>query len=258
MTLERPAPDAPTPQSTDRTDGDDIDAGLVQAMIGGSRDALGLLYDRHANTVYAAAMRVAGDPWIAAEVVQDTFLALWNRAELFDSSRGPLAAWVRRIARNRTIDVLRSAARHQRAGSFSSFVGTGADEQAIADWLTGAGELIGIAEPELGPEAALSSKETRTSISDAMAALGPLEREVISLAYDAGLSQSEIATRLGWPIGTVKTRTRRALHQLRERLANSPVAGDTTVTAQPDSSSARPGGAAAWSAGASPCAVPCP
>jgi DNA-binding CsgD family transcriptional regulator len=68
---------------------------------------------------------------------------------------------------------------------------------------------------------AFSSKETRASITDALASLTPLERSVIVLAYDGGLSQSEIAVRLGWPIGTVKTRTRRALRQLRDQLERS-------------------------------------
>ena len=121
--------------------------------------AFAALYDRHANAVFAAAMRVSRDSWIAAEVVQETFLALWNQAERFDPSRGPLTAWLQRIARNRTIDHLRSAGRHQRAGTFSSFSTATASGPAIDDWLTGSGELIAVAQPEAGPEAVLSSKE---------------------------------------------------------------------------------------------------
>jgi RNA polymerase sigma-70 factor (ECF subfamily) len=75
-----------------------------------------------------------------------------------------------------------------------------------------------MAVPEPGPEAALSGKESRAAVAAAIASLAPLERSVILLAYDGGLSQSEIASRLGWPIGTVKTRTRSALRHLRERL----------------------------------------
>jgi RNA polymerase sigma-70 factor, ECF subfamily len=194
------------------------DASLVREMIEGSEDALASLYDRHSSAVFGAAMRASRDRWMAAEVVQETFLALWNRAESFDPSRGTLHSWLLAIARNRAIDRLRAAGRHERAATFSSFAGIDADDQSTVEWLTASGELIGAAGPEIGPETALSSKETRLSVQDAVASLQPTERSVIVLAYEAGLSQSEIAAKLGWPIGTVKTRTRRALHHLRDHL----------------------------------------
>ena len=194
------------------------DASLIRAVVEGSQEALAGLYDKHGNAVFAAAMRAAGDRSIAAEVVQETFLALWNRAELFDPARGALPAWLAAIARNRAIDRLRAASRHDRASSFSSFAATEADDHSIGDWLTASGELIGVGGPEPLPEVALTDKETRASIADALASLDPTERRVIVLAYDGGLTQSEIAATLGWPIGTVKTRTRRALRHLRDWL----------------------------------------
>ena len=239
MALEHAVPDAAADPTADANNGLASDASLVREVILGSQDALATLYDRHANAVYAASMRVSRDSWIAAEVVQETFLALWNHAERFDAFRGPLTAWLQRIARNRTIDHLRSAGRHHRAGTFSSFSTATADGHSIDDWLTGSGELIAMAQAETGPEAALSSKETRASIADALATLAPHERSVIQLAYADGMSQSEIASRLGWPIGTVKTRTRRALHRLRDLL-------DT------------PHGPAAIAPSRAPCASPCP
>lgn len=203
------------------------DAALVREVIEGSQDALARLYDRHGNAVFAAAMRASRDQWIAAEVVQETFLTLWNRAELFDQARGALSTWLLTIARNRAVDRLRSASRHERAAAFSSFARTQSDEHSIVEWLTASGELIGAAGPELAPEIALTDKETRASIQEALDALNPVERRVIMLAYSAGLSQSEIAASLGWPIGTVKTRTRRALRHLRERIER-PQAGVRT------------------------------
>jgi RNA polymerase sigma-70 factor (ECF subfamily) len=194
------------------------DATLVRSLIAGSQTALVALYDRHGSAVFSAAMRASGDRSIAAEVVQETFLALWDRAELFDPSRGTLSAWLARIARNRAIDRIRAAARHDRAVSFSSFARGDADDHSIAEWLTTTGELIGVAGPEPAPETALVNKETRASIEDALGSLDPAERQVIVLAFDGGLSQSEIAASLGWPIGTVKTRTRRALRHLRDRI----------------------------------------
>jgi RNA polymerase sigma-70 factor (ECF subfamily) len=201
------------------TDGDAAsDSSLMRQLIEGSQDALAGLYDRHAEAVFVAALRVSRDREVAAEVVQDTFLTLWNRAELFDPSRGSLPAWLLAIGRNRAIDHLRAAARHQRAAAFSSFARGDADDQSTVEWLTSSGDLIGAAGREPGPEIALSDMETRESIQDALASLPPSERQVIVLAYDTGLSHSEIAAHLGWPMGTVKTRTRRALRHLRERL----------------------------------------
>jgi RNA polymerase sigma-70 factor (ECF subfamily) len=214
MTIDGFALDAlPDPDSDSQSD-----SSLMGRLIEGSQDALSGLYDRHARPVFATAMRVSRDRGIAEEVVQETFLALWNRAELFDPSRGALSAWLLAIARNRAIDRLRAAGRHERAATFSSFGRGETDDQSTVEWLTSTGELVGVAGQESGPEMALSDKETRESIQDALASLAPLERRVIELAYATGLSQSEIASHLGWPMGTVKTRTRRALRHLRERL----------------------------------------
>jgi RNA polymerase sigma-70 factor (ECF subfamily) len=194
------------------------EASLVRKLIDGSEEALARLYDRHAPAVFAEATRASRDRWIAAEVVQETFLALWNRAELFDPSRGELRAWLLTIAHNRAIDHLRRAKRHDRATVFSSFGASGDIDASTIDWLAASGDLVAAAGPEPGPETSLARAETRASIADAIASLAPFERSVILLAYHGGLSQSEIAARLGWPIGTVKTRTRRALRHLRDRL----------------------------------------
>jgi RNA polymerase sigma-70 factor, ECF subfamily len=218
MAIEHAVPGAAADPTTDAAVGVASDTILVGEVIGGSQQAFAALYDRHVDAVYAAAMRVSHDSWIAAEVVQEVFLALWNKAERFDEARGPLTAWLQRIARNRTVDHLRAAGRHNRAATFSSFATEGAGDDWIDDWVTREGELIAMARPDPGPELALTGKETRASIDVALATLTPHERSVIELAYGDGLSQSEIATRLGWPIGTVKTRTRRALRLLRDRL----------------------------------------
>ena len=194
------------------------EARLVQMLGEGSQDALARLYDRHAPAVFAQAVRASRDRSIAAEVVQETFLVLWNRAELFDPSRGELRAWLLTIANNRAIDHLRRARRHDRATVFSFFGAGGDIDASTIDWLTASGEPVGAGGPEPAPETWLFREETRALIADAVASLVPLERSVILLAYDAGLSQSEIALRLCWPIGTVKTRTRSALRHLRDRL----------------------------------------
>src|ERR671928_1281778 len=99
------------------------DAALVREVAAGSESALATLYDRHADGVYAAACRLTSDRQVAEEVVQETFLALWNRAELFDPTAGSLAAWIHTIARNRTVDRLRAAGRRPNLIALSSAAG---------------------------------------------------------------------------------------------------------------------------------------
>ena len=218
MATELSVLDVLTDQARDGRPEPVSDAELVQQLIRGSEEALAGLYDRHAQAVFAAAIRTSRDGSIAAEVVQDTFLVLWNRAEQFDPERGSLPAWLSRIARNRAIDRLRANSRHDRSTTFSSFDGNEADDGSTVEWLMASGQVIGAASPDAEPETAMFDKEMRASIDDALSVLPPLERCVILLAYHAGLSHSEIATRLGWPLGTVKTRTRRALRHLRDRM----------------------------------------
>jgi RNA polymerase sigma-70 factor (ECF subfamily) len=207
------------PSETPEPDRDLVpDEVLVRRLIDGSQDALAQLYDRHAQTVYGAAVRVSRDHGVAADVVQETFLALWDRAELFDSSLGSLRAWLHTIARNRAVDRLRAARRHDRAAVFSTFIGAGEDDGTVAEWLVAAGSPVAMGGAAESPEMALSARETRHALAEAVSALEPNERAVIELAYAAGLSQSEVAERLGWPLGTVKTRTRRALRRLRDGL----------------------------------------
>ncbi len=200
------------------------DAALVRAVGRGSEDALALLYDRHADGIFGLVVRMTNDRAIAEEVVQETFLVLWNRAERYDPAIGSLAAWLNTIARNRTVDRLRAAGRRPRIMSLSGFGEDDGDEAAL-DRIVGAGSGAGSvpgggslgAAP--GPEAALDLLVLRATLRAALDSMNAAERTVILLAYQEGLTQSEISARLGWPLGTVKTRTRRALLRLREAIA---------------------------------------
>ncbi|HEU4571249.1 MAG TPA: sigma-70 family RNA polymerase sigma factor [Candidatus Limnocylindrales bacterium] len=196
------------------------DAALVRMVAAGSEAALGDLYDRYVDAVFAAANRLTSDRQLAEEVVQETFLALWNRAELFDPSVGSLAAWLHTIARNRTVDRLRAAGRRPNLIPLSSAAGDDEQDQVALDRLVGAGTVIGGAAVGRGPEGELAVTELRDILRDALAELPEAERTAIVLAYREELTQSEIAEKLGWPLGTVKTRTRRALLRLREALAD--------------------------------------
>jgi RNA polymerase sigma-70 factor, ECF subfamily len=191
------------------------DADLVREVVAGSHDALAALYDRYAEGVFSAARRLTRDRQLAEEVVQETFLALWNRAELFDPRLGSLSAWLHTIARNRTVDRLRAAGRRPVLVTPSGAAHEGEPDDAAMDRLAASGTAVGASMPPPDPEAAAVEGWTRWRIKEALADLPEEERTVIVMAYDLELSQSEIADRLGWPIGTVKTRTRRALRRLR-------------------------------------------
>jgi RNA polymerase sigma-70 factor (ECF subfamily) len=195
------------------------DVALVREVAAGSQDALATLYDRHADAVYHAASRLTSDRQVAEEVVQETFLALWNRAELFNPAAGSLAAWLHTIARNRTVDRLRAAGRRPNLVALSSASGVDEHDTAALERLVTSGRVLGGADLGPGPERALESAEVRVAVQGALAAMPDTERTVIVLAYHEELSQTEIARRLGWPLGTVKTRTRRALLHLRLALA---------------------------------------
>jgi RNA polymerase sigma-70 factor, ECF subfamily len=199
-----------------RNDGEDVV--LVRQVVQGSEEALAALYDRHGPAVFRLALSVNRDHGVAEEVVQETFLALWNRAELFDPALGSLVSWLLAIARNRAIDRVRGTARRVPAAPFSALVGDQPDEASAVDWIVASGDLLAVGAPEPGPEMALAASETQVAVARAIAALDGPERETILLAYRDGLSQSEIAARLGWPIGTVKTRSRRALRRMRDAL----------------------------------------
>jgi RNA polymerase sigma-70 factor (ECF subfamily) len=194
------------------------DATLVRMVAGGSFDALASLYDRHGDAVFAAASRLTSDRGVAEEVVQDTFLALWDRAESFDPTVGSLSAWLHTIARNRTVDRLRAAGRRPQFAAPPSSANGDESATQLLERAASSGTIVAGSVAPTGPEAALASKETRASIELALGAMASEERTVIVLAYREGLSQTEIAQRLGWPLGTVKTRTRRALRRLREAL----------------------------------------
>jgi RNA polymerase sigma-70 factor (ECF subfamily) len=201
----------------ERRAGEADEAALVRAVASGSEDALAALYDRHVGGVHAVALRLSGDRGIAEEVVQETFLALWNRAELFDPELASLSTWLRSIARNRTVDRLRAGGRRPTLVPLGGRGDPDEADQGI-DRLAANAVVIGGAAPDASPEMAAETASTQAAIRAALGSMPDAERAVIVLAYRDGLTQQEVAERLGWPLGTVKTRTRRALARLRELL----------------------------------------
>jgi RNA polymerase sigma-70 factor, ECF subfamily len=204
------------------------DAALVADVVEGSHEALAALYDRHADRIFATACRLTSDRGLAEEVVQETFLALWNRAETFDPSLGSLAAWLHTVARNRTVDRLRAEGRRPSTISFSAAGGSDASRDGRAagidadalDRVLASGSVVAGSTPPRSPEMMASLAELRDALQSALAEMPEDERRVLVLAYVEDLTQTEIAERLGWPLGTVKTRTRRGLARLRSVLTS--------------------------------------
>ena len=199
-------------------DRDPEDGLLLGRVADGDEAAFMTLYDRHADALFGTAVRFLRDRESAAEVLQDVFMAIWQRAGQYDPGAGSVFGWLLGIARNRSIDRLRAEARRPR-----SVHAWGADPDAndSLDLLEWAGRRAG-GSVEGDPVVELDRRWTRALVRSTLADMPAEERQVVVLAYDQSLSQSEIADRLEMPIGTVKSRTRRALARLRSRLADVP------------------------------------
>ncbi len=168
---------------------------LIRQVADGDERAFLTLYDRYASRVHGLTLHILGDPMLAEEATQDTFLKLWSRARQYLAERGPFLPWLLTIARRVALDRLRLESRRPALSD--------ANDPEVA-WHT-------------IPDLESTAEESRwRSLYFAVQALHPDQRVVIELAYYQGLSQSEIAEALGLPLGTVKTRLRAAMEKLRE------------------------------------------
>jgi len=175
---------------------------LLPAVAHGDLAAFEQLYDRHSSTLYALLLRILANPDDAQEVLQETFVKAWTNAKMFDSVRGSDVAWLISIARSRGIDRLRSRRirgdREDEAGRELS-------------------SSFGFVEKRTGADDAIQSQE-RSAVRDALGQLPEPQRVALALAYFEGMSQSEIAEKLGEPLGTIKTRMQLGMKKLRESL----------------------------------------
>ena len=197
------------------------DAELMAAIVAGDESALAGLYDRHADAAFRLAYRLLGDRGLAEEVLQETMLAVWDKAERYDPRVASLAAWLMTITRNRAIDRLRARARRPAPLTLGSPTDARDERGLTLEAAMSAGRLVAVAPAPLDPEALVDTAWLREAVRGALDGLPLPERRALELAYYEELTQSEIAARLGWPLGTVKTRTRRALFRLRVVLAET-------------------------------------
>jgi RNA polymerase sigma-70 factor (ECF subfamily) len=192
------------------------DALLVDRIARGDEAAFVIAYDRHSSLVFGSVMRFLGDREAAAEVVQDAFLTLWRRAGQFDARAGSLLTWLLAIARHRAIDRFRAERRRPGHEAIRLDALTGDGVAAEAPRAETPPELVSDATTD--PASVATRRWVQSVVRTGISELPEHERRVIVMGYSQDLSQAQIAERLEWPLGTVKSRTRRAMAQLRLRL----------------------------------------
>ena len=174
----------------------DADVRLLERLIAREGEAMADLYDRYGRVTYSIVCRIVGDEGVAEDLVQEIFFRIWSHPNLYEQNKGTLFGWITAIARNRAIDYLRST------------------EGRISQRRT---DLISL---RYTRKTEASDFQFSSSVTKALEDLSPNQREVIRLAYFEGMSQSEMATQMKQPLGTVKSWVRTAMANLRREVAD--------------------------------------
>lgn len=168
-------------------------------MARGVETAFAAIYDRYRLILFGLVLRILHDREEAEDVLQEAFLQVWRRAGDFDEARGRAFTWLVTIARSRALDRLRAAGSRDRLATQAATVAPDSVIDAVDEALR---------------------SERETVVRQALSELPAEQRRALLLAYFEGLTQTEIAERLGTPLGTVKTRMRAGMIKLRELLKN--------------------------------------
>ena len=201
---ERVAGGMPAAAGTDTRRGAP-DAALMQRVAAREHAALAELYGLCAAPILGLCLRLLGDQALAEDALQEFFLRVWVRARLFEPTRGAAMAWLIRVARNTCIDQLRRIQTRPQAADQPQGPEAVPFEETLVD-------------PDNDVPAQVAALEEAALVRRALASLPPEQKQVIELSFFKGLTRREIARQLDWPEGTVHTRARLALQNLRGRL----------------------------------------
>jgi RNA polymerase sigma-70 factor, ECF subfamily len=182
---------------------------LVQSVARGDALALEVIYERHSRGVYSVAVRLLSDGPAAEDVVQETFLKLWRQPSAYQPSRGRLLPWLLGVAHHHAVDMLRRRQLEQRHRVPDP---SPANQDSLVDLL----DNRGLTSADDDPQSRAGAFDQRLAIGQALAELPIEQRLPIELAYYRGMTQLEVAGLLGVPLGTIKTRMRLGLQQLRK------------------------------------------
>jgi len=184
--------------SDERDEAQQSDAAILRQIVARDPRSMELLYDRYGGIAYALAVRVLGDAGAAEDVVQEAFFNIWRQGTSYDTTRGTVRTWLLTVVHHRAIDRIRSMRAKTRGDvAIDSMLSLQAKEDT---WTT------------------VSAGLERERVRAAVATLPPEQQQVVEMAYFAGLTQAEIAERVGIPLGTVKGRMRLAVAKLRDAL----------------------------------------
>jgi RNA polymerase sigma-70 factor (ECF subfamily) len=187
------------------------DEAVVALVARSDEVALAELYDRYGRIAYGLAYRTLRDPALAEDAVQDAFLTIWRTASRFLPERAKASTWILTLVHRRAVDIVRR------------------EERRRAESLDVVPEQVG---GETTDESAWLRFE-RERVQAALRQLPDQQREALELAYYGGFTQSELAERLGLPLGTIKSRMFTGLSRLRELLADGDATGETQWNPRP-------------------------
>jgi len=187
---------------------DPTDLSLLQRIAARDTAALAELYDRHSRLVFGLILRIVRDRGEAEDILQETFVRVWNRAEIYDARIGGPLPWIVRVARNRALDRLRARKVRASVDAPAPATETAAVEPAPDTAIQ-------------SPEAAVLEAERRRRLTDALAGLPVEQRRLIEAAFFEGYTHTELSQRFGLPLGTVKTRIRAGMIAMRQGLEHA-------------------------------------
>lgn len=177
---------------------------LMQRTGQGDKGSFEQLYERFSGVLFSTALHVLNNQEAAEDVLQDVFIAIWEKAPLYDSVRGKPLTWAVTLTRHKAIDRLRSLQRksvlHDRIEQEKKIFERHPDKSSLDE---------------------VDAAETSRIVRQALLQLSPRQREAIELAFFSGLTQAQIARKLQQPLGTVKARIRRGMMKLREIISPS-------------------------------------